>query len=182
MMNTTGEFAIATLSRSGIQPSVPNMVRSRPTRDMLTTEPRSLPFELHFADGQRLRIDLLGSGYEPASFWYVLTRVKHLSKLTGGWDSYGAQPLSARAVRRALELLPLLLQDKAPEPTVVPTRDGGLQFEWHRGGIDFEVTCRPTGAVSCYYADVKTGEEHEWDDSVGRQAIHNVLGSLAQVA
>jgi hypothetical protein len=141
-----------------------------------------VPFELEFVNGECLTVELVGSGEEPTSLWHVLTRIEHLSKLASGWDSYGAQPLDPRAVRRAFELFSLLLNENTPEPSVIPTRDGGLQFEWHRGGTDLEVTCDPMGAVTYYLADQTTGEEHEGGNGAVRQVVQDVLLRFAQPA
>jgi len=187
MMTATGEFAIASLSRTGIQPYSPAARRvarpkEAPRRETLTEEPRAVAFELDFANGERLKVKLVGSGHEPTSFWHALDRIEHLSRLPSGWDSYGARPLSARAVRRSFELFSSLLDDRTPEPNVIPTREGGLQFEWHRQGIDLEVTCESSGTVSYYYADSKSGEEREGVNGATRQAVQEILRRLSQPA
>lgn len=187
MTNITGEFAIVAFSQGCIQPSFTSTQSLRPSgvpagqpRTMLTAEP-PLRFDLHFADGERIKVELTGSGYEPSSLWRVLESIQNLTRLPRGWDSYGSQPLDARAVRRSFGLLPLLLKDETPEPNAIPTRDGGLQFEWHRRGIDLEVTVRPSGPVSYYFADAGTGEEQEWNGNLGRQAIAPILARISQV-
>jgi hypothetical protein len=187
MTTATGEFAIAALSRTGVQPFTPiaaRMVRRKegPRRDTLTEDQRFIAFDLEFANGERLQVKLVGSGQEPTSLWHALNRIEHLSRLPSGWDSYGARPLSARAVRRSFELFSLLLDDRTPEPNVIPTREGGLQFEWHRQGIDLEVTCESSGVVSYYYADSKSGEEREGVNGATRQAVRDILRRLSHPA
>lgn len=186
MTHATGEFAIASLS-TGVQPYAPAGTRAvqrkeSPSRQTLTEDQRVVTFELDFANGERLKVKLVGSGQEPTAFWHALDRIEHLSRLPSGWDSYGAHPLSARAVRRSFELFSLLLDDRTPEPNVIPTREGGLQFEWHRQGIDLEVTCESSGAVSYYYADSKSGEEREGVNGATRQVVRDILRRLSQPA
>lgn len=55
-----------------------------------------------------------------------LKRLKHLSELKEDWNSYGAPPIDIRAIKQAEFLLPLL-----PDFCIVPTSDGGIQFERH---------------------------------------------------
>jgi len=140
---------------------------------MLSDTDRSLRFELAFANGEHLAIQLEGSGKEPPAFWRLLASFQRLSALAAGWDSYGALPLSVGAVSRCITLLPALLPEGAPDPTVVPTRDGGVQFEWHRRGIDFEVTVPPAGPISYLMADGHTGDEVEWEGGFDLQAVHD---------
>jgi len=122
---------------------------------------------------------LTGSGSEPTALWHVLGTLRRLAALPRGWDSYGAKPLTPTALRRMLGLLPLLLPDDAPEPSVVPTRDGGIQLEWHRRGIDFEVKVPPTGPISYLVADAGTGEEREWEGGLERDTISAAFARMS---
>jgi hypothetical protein len=148
----------------------------------LTPGEAPLRFELRFANGERVTANLSGSGREPTSLWRVLGSLHRLTSLSLGWDSYGAKPLNPSAVRRTLNLLPLLLPEGAPEPAVVPTRDGGIQLEWHRRGIDLEVKVPPTGPVSYFIADAGTGEEREWEGSLERDTISAAFTRMSAVA
>jgi len=61
-----------------------------------------------------------------------------LRKLKPDWDSYKSSAIKEAAIQTAEVLL-------TAEPTVVPCSDGGLQFEWHTNGIDFEFRIAPDG-------------------------------------
>jgi hypothetical protein len=61
-----------------------------------------------------------------------------LRKLKPDWDSYKSSAIKEAAIHTAEVLL-------TAEPTVVPCSDGGLQFEWHTRGIDFEFRIAPDG-------------------------------------
>src|SRR5574341_937382 len=174
MMNTaTDSYSIAALSRSAIRtPARPKRVAELMTVD----EP--LCFELPFANGERLRIELHGSGHEPTSLWRAMNSMKHLAGMSAGWNSYGAQPVQVIAAKRTLMLLALLLDHQTPDPNVIPRTDGGMQLEWHKKGIDVEVVVRPTGPVSYYVADA-TGEQ-EWSGAAGRPHVLAALAKLAQ--
>jgi hypothetical protein len=112
-----------------------------------------LPFAITFRNGERVEVTLMANGEEPSSHWRIFDALQTLAGLDSNWDSYGASPLSPRAVRRSVGLLAVIVPGSAPEPTVVPTRDGGVQFEWHRRGIDVEVTVPPIGDISFLIGD-----------------------------
>ena len=40
---------------------------------------------------------------------------------------------------RMMDVLGQIMTDDMPAPDVVPTYEGGVQFEWHRNGIDIEI-------------------------------------------
>lgn len=64
--------------------------------------------------------------------------LERLRALKPGWDSYGGSPITEAAIKTAEVLL-------AKTPQAVPCNDGGIQFEWHCGGIDFEFQIGPDG-------------------------------------
>lgn len=181
MTQSTGEFRISALAGKGIQLQRDSGSQSS-SRQTLTAEPSPLVFVLNFANGDRLIIAMHGSGQEPSSFWQVMARVKRLAELATNWDSYGAQPLSPVAVKKGLSILPSLLVDEVITPTVVPSRDGGLQFEWHRLGIDVEMKIPPVGPESYYLADASAGTELEWEGSDNPDAIRSALARLSRPA
>jgi len=91
----------------------------------------------------------------------VLDALQRLAALPPGWDSFGSKPLHAAAVRRLLSLAPVLLPPDGPEPSVIPTRHGGVQLEWHRSGVDLEVEVPPSDPITFLYADATAQEERE---------------------
>lgn len=177
----TGNFATVALSRSAVE--IPSSARRfEGSQIMLTAIPHPLPFILEFRSGERLEIELVGSGREPTSLWRFLHSIKELAELPTGWDSYRAKPIAATAVRRAFPLLPAILPEMAPLPTVVPTANGGLQVEWHRNGIDMEITVPPVGPLTCFIADSNAGTEREWSGTLDMTAIVAALGRIGAAA
>ena len=86
-----------------------------------------------------------------------------LIQLPGGWDSYGAKPVSSDAARAATTLL-VQAASAVPNlaaPAVVPTVRGGLQLEWHRQGVDLEIEFEPDGSGSWFAEDRETEETVE---------------------
>jgi hypothetical protein len=104
------------------------------------------------------------------SFWrsFVLSRIterlESLRHLSTGWDGGNARSIDDTIVESSLEWLMRLISEGVPTPSVVPTVDGGVQFEWHTQRYHVEISVdqpadfflfimdRDTGAVSEYSA------------------------------
>jgi len=69
----------------------------------------------------------------------VTRRINELLELDSNWDSYGAARVNPIVAEQAVFLISALLDTGVPEPTIVPTVKGGLQLEWHTGGVDLEI-------------------------------------------
>ena len=80
---------------------------------------------------------------------------------TDNW-SEGAKRTDWKAVNQLMEVLSQVLPDKAPPPAVVPTWLGGAQVEWHRNGVDLEISVNPGEAVEYYFSN---GDD-EWEGTV----------------
>jgi hypothetical protein len=80
-------------------------------------------------------------GQQPSAWLRsALQQISALTALAAGWDSYDAKPVSAEMVMEAVEFLIEIAYPDLARPSIVPLADGGLQVEWHRNGIDLEVT------------------------------------------
>ena len=90
----------------------------------------------------------------------VLQSLVPLFRLERNWDSYGALPLNEKTVKSALEVLFSVMNYISPAPSVVPTVTGGLQFEWHTGGIDLEIAI-PRPAEGRFIFEDRAGKEIE---------------------
>ena len=71
--------------------------------------------------------------------------------LPNNWDSYGAKEVSIEVIEMSLKLLQSIADPGVPLPAVVPTGVGGIQFEWHKSGIDLEVEIDPSGQVQGFF-------------------------------
>jgi hypothetical protein len=80
------------------------------------------------------------------SAWFLPTAVAmlRLSRLPAGWDSRNALPIERTTAERALRTLAGILESQTATPGIVPTVAGGVQAEWHRGGLNVEIEF-PTG-------------------------------------
>ena len=70
-----------------------------------------------------------------------------------------ARPTEPAAAAALLRLLAEILGPEAPVPSIVPTRRGGVQAEWHENGAYLEIEVDPSGSIEYYFAD--SGEEAE---------------------
>jgi hypothetical protein len=91
----------------------------------------------------------------------TLAAVLHLIKLPPNWDHRGARPVSSGVAKQGIGLLCRTVPFSAPDPDVVPTATGGLQFEWHQHNVDIELEVRPDHRVHLYWRDRLAAREQE---------------------
>jgi hypothetical protein len=79
--------------------------------------------------------------YSQDSNWQerVDQRLKELSRLRSGWDGYAAEPPNGLVAAFASAVLQSVMGSTIPSPSIVPAHGGGLQLEWHTGGLDIEL-------------------------------------------
>ena len=88
-------------------------------------------------------------------------KASKLVRLPKDWDGYGAAPIDAYYVRRALDLLSQLVREDTPLPDIVPTTRGGVQLEWHERGIDLEISIESLSVLHVSFEDAASGKS--WD-------------------
>ena len=94
----------------------------------------------------------------------LTSRLDHLGALERNWDSYGAEPISTKAIDVAKVVLCrsiAALRQRGSKNVypfaIAPVSDGGVQLEW-RGRAGFlEIEIAPSGTLS---ALVSKGESH----------------------
>lgn len=91
----------------------------------------------------------------------ILDRLNQLLSLPPGWDSYSAKQVELAAARRVLDLLVATMADRTPAPQVVPTRQGGVQLEWHQSAIDLEIEVPPSGSLLVSFEDSQGNAQWE---------------------
>lgn len=79
---------------------------------------------------------------QPVADWLrpAVARISSLTALARGWDSYDATPVEADLALQAVEFLLNVALPHVPPPAIVPLSDGGIQLEWHHGGVDLEIS------------------------------------------
>lgn len=92
----------------------------------------------------------------------VSANLRELRHLKAGWDSYGAPRITGRAIRRMVSLLEDVATASTPAPSIAPTSEGGVQVEWHEGGMDLELRSDSDGHIYAFMRQPSVGEE--WDD------------------
>jgi len=94
------------------------------------------------AGTSQLRYENFRRHYElgPDEKWQVavVEKLVAFAKLPLGWDGYSAPPVKWDAGMFALNVLTQVMLPRTPAPQIVPSSAGGVQFEWHTGGIDLE--------------------------------------------
>lgn len=114
----------------------------------------------------------------PLPSWIVstLTSGGKLLALPIDWDRNGAPRIEAAAIQIALDALCLVMDDKSSLPEWTPTRDGGVQLDWHENGIDLEISF-DAGSSDGYAVFVDhEAKIPEWDGTVTSR-----LDSLRQI-
>jgi hypothetical protein len=101
----------------------------------------------------------------------VLKQAKRLASLRRDWDTHGAPPVAPSNVTAALRFLSSVLTSTVPPPAMVPTHNGGVQIEWHRGGLDVEVLFSGNDEDGLYVRDIVTGDEWEGPAVEGFQRL-----------
>jgi hypothetical protein len=120
----------------------------------------------------------------PRRWWTrACSRLDELLRLPANWDSYDADPLESQTVDSAKGLLECLgsVLD-LPEPSVSPTRIGGVLLQWRSGTKEIEVELVSRDAASFAYADDATSEEDEGavfrEEPVGLNPVFKYLERL----
>lgn len=149
-------------------------VKSQPSsagltpRDVVNQEYATI--ELNVESGFRSRrIRLRVPSASPAWLKPTITRAGNLLSLPSNWDRFGAPPIEPTAIQNAIDALGLFMTDRSSLPQWTPTRNGGVQLDWHEHGIDLEIAFerdRPEGYA--VFADHEN-PAGEWDGSVSQQ-------------
>jgi hypothetical protein len=86
-----------------------------------------------------------------ASPWYraALDRISSLTALAVGWNGYDAIEVKADMAIDAATFLATVAFPGIAAPSITPLADGGVQVEWHRGGLDIEVVFSDDEAGIC---------------------------------
>ena len=110
-----------------------------------------------------------------------LEKLRKIAELPQGWDSYGSNPIDPSCIQKAIEVLPKLVNENTPIPSVVPCSDGAVQVEWHTRGMDVEIEFTPDGRIEAFVKDLRTGEEWDADVNGDILRLRRALFPLAQL-
>lgn len=105
----------------------------------------------------------------------TMNRLREVLQLAAGWDGYGAaEPRVDHAVD-ALIFLRRVMLPGTPLPAIVPLNDGGVQLEWHEGGLDFEVTFSSGVDRGFFLHERESGEEAEGTIEEGIEGLRRLM-------
>lgn len=98
--------------------------------------------------------------------WWAeaIQRIGMLLDLPDNWDSYGAKAPRTSIAYRAVDILQEIALPGIPQPAIVPTPRGNIQFEWHEQGVDLELEVLSQAKINVSFEDSETGVE--WDDEL----------------
>lgn len=84
---------------------------------------------------------------------------------------FSVSRIQPKAVERMLELLTSILDPDTAPPSAVPTSQGGVQVEWHQGGVDLEIEVTASGKIEYFFGGPRGDSEGsvEGDTAVLRQ-------------
>lgn len=107
----------------------------------------------------KLFLEIIGN--QPHWVLPMVERFGSLLALPSGWDSYGAKKIDLVCVAFAIITAFEIMLDNTPAPSIVPANHGGVQLEWHTGGIDLELEFLSPNKILAYFEDQETGESWE---------------------
>ena len=122
------------------------------------------------------RVGVVVSGSE--MIYELVQDIGRLMALEKNWDSYDAPPIDPHIAIAAMKFWLINFGAEFPKPWVVPTNEGGIQFEWHMGGLDVEAEFRSRNEILGYYIDKETGEEWEGDISHDFEPFKEILSRM----
>jgi len=107
----------------------------------------------------------------------ALARIYELTNLQPNWDSYGGLGVHPSAARHTVRLLAAIFQNDVPPPAIVPTSQGGLQLEWHRGQASLEMEVMPDLKVEVFFL-MPSGRTWEGPLANNQWRLETFLGQL----
>jgi hypothetical protein len=108
-------------------------------------------------------------------------RLAWISSLPDDWDGYGAAQIEHETVRRAWAFLRRIMPPDAPAPDIGPTKDGQLQFEWHRTTCDLEIRMRSSRDFAVAFDDLSE-PKNSWDEVITATDFQRVLNAVREIS
>lgn len=111
-------------------------------------------------------------------------QIEKLAQLEPGWDNGGAPSINPKALHVARELLTTPGQ-------ATPTHRGGVQIDWHCGGVDVELVINPDGTMHDVWDEARRAalveaaeilSEHEHHEDAGDACILQALERIRKMA
>jgi hypothetical protein len=110
----------------------------------------------------------------------VLERLDSILALPEGWDGREANRPRVWHAVEVIGFMQRVMREATALPSIVPLADGGMQVEWHRGGLDVEATFTAGPDRGLYFADLSTAYEFEGPVDVGIGELRGLMGRLEE--
>lgn len=96
-------------------------------------------------------------------------RLIHLMSLGHGWDGSDSLAVRPEIATFAWCALESVMTPSAPVPFIAPVSGGGLQIEWHTGGLDIELYISQPSRAELFieYADGRERVENDLSSDFG---------------
>jgi hypothetical protein len=102
-------------------------------------------------------------------------------ELERGWDGERASPLTWPSALDAMSFLRRVMKPGVSLPSFVPLPSGGIQLEWHEGGLDIEARFS-SSEYWVYIADLRRDTEWEGSQSEGIARLLSIARRLGGAA
>jgi hypothetical protein len=110
-----------------------------------------------------LRLVVTSRVFDAPWFKATLVNFGRLGDHISGGESISSRPINASSAARLIGFLSQSLEQHAAAPSLAPLTEGGIQAEWHRGGLDVEILISDDDAESgVFVRDKATGDEIEF--------------------
>lgn len=113
--------------------------------------------------------------------WFVsfIVDLNRIAALPVNWDSYGALAVTRETLEAAIRALSPIVSLKLPQPYVAPTVRGGIEFKWHKDGVDLEIQTESTG-INVYLHN-GSGPEDQREREFEDLAIEDLADVLKKI-
>lgn len=136
----------------------------------LTYTVAPLPWARTGPDRREVQVDYASAqtreiNRDQAQHWHqdAHARLIHLMSLTKGWDGSDSPAVRPEIATFAWSALSSVMSSNTPTPFIAPVSGGGLQLEWHAGGLDIELYI-PQPSRAELYIEYQDGRERVEQD------------------
>lgn len=109
----------------------------------------------------------------------VLRNLRELQDLPENWNSYGARCVDPRAIQIADRILRTSMTANTPTPTIIPTNQGGVDFEWETDSVFLLIRVMPSGCIHFNRESTLDHAESEGDISLDWAPLETMIRELS---
>lgn len=123
-------------------------------------EPVRGPANPTYASAQTREFERPGAGQWQQEAY---ARLVHLMSLNRGWDGNESPAVRSEIATFAWSVMSSVMTTSTPIPFIAPVTGGGLQLEWHVGGLDIELYI-PQPSRAELYIEYQDGRKRVEED------------------